>query len=203
VLHWAPFYDAAAFVLTLGQEKRIRRDTIRLAAIEAGQSVLDVGCGTGSLTLLAKEAAGQGLVAGIDPSVEMIETARKKAARKKADIDFRAAVIEDLPFPDASFDVVLSSLMLHHLPDSVKDAGLAEVMRVLKPGGLFLAVDLGASGHSLMGHVSAFMKKHPTDLSTEVPALKNAGFEDVETGTMPFRLLGYARGRKPGTGTAG
>jgi hypothetical protein len=76
-------------------------------------------------------------------------------------------------------------------------------MRVLKPGGLFLAVDLGASGHSLMGHVSAFMKKHPTDLSTEVPALKNAGFEDVETGTMPFRLLGYARGRKPGTGTAG
>jgi ubiquinone/menaquinone biosynthesis C-methylase UbiE len=196
VLHWAPFYDKAAFVLTLGQEKRIRQETVDFAGIQPGHSVLDVGCGTGSLTLAARKAAGDGMVAGIDPSPEMIETARKKATGAGAGIDFREGVIEDLPFPDETFDVVLSSLMLHHLPEEVKQQGLLEVLRVLKPGGRFLAVDLAAPGHSLLGHVTAFLHKRPADLSPEMPVLRDAGFQDISTGPMRFRLLGYVSGRK-------
>src|SRR5512135_3561564 len=118
VLHWARWYDLAAFLMTFGREKRMRRETVERARVAPGQSVLDVGCGTGSLTLAAKTAAGAtGDVHGIDPAPEMIDISRKKATRAHVDIDFQVGVIEGLPFPDATFDVVLSSLMLHHLPD--------------------------------------------------------------------------------------
>src|SRR5512143_3573697 len=163
VLHWARWYDLAAFLVTFGRERRMRRESVQRAGVAPGQSVLDVGCGTGSLTLAAKAAAGpSGDVHGIDPAPEMIEVSRKKAARKHADIDFRVGVIEELPFPDATFDVVLSSLMLHHLPDDLKRRGLAEVARVLKHGGRFFAVDMApGSGGFLSRRVAGhFIHRH-------------------------------------------
>ena len=198
VLHWARWYDAAAFLLTFGREGRLRRETVERAGVASGQSVLDVGCGTGSLTLAAKAVAGaSGQVHGIDPSPEMIEVSRKKAARKHVDIDFRIGVIEDLPFPDASMDVVLSSLMLHHLPGDLKRRGLAEVARVLKPGGRFFAVDMtpGAhgAGHNIARH---FTRGGSADLSSMTPLLSETGFRDVATGTMVVRFLGYVTGVK-------
>ena len=84
------------------------------------------------MTLLAKTRTKNGKVYGIDPAPEMIAVARKKAARKRLDIDFRVGVIEALPFPDASIDVVTSSLMMHHLPEDLKVRGLAEIYRVLE-----------------------------------------------------------------------
>ena len=104
--------------------------------------VLEVGCGTGEVAQRAQVRVGPaGRVSGIDPSAQMIDVASKKAARAGLDIDYRVAAIEALPYPDSSFDVVLSSLMMHHLPDELKSAGLAEVRRVLKPGGRLLIVD--------------------------------------------------------------
>jgi demethylmenaquinone methyltransferase/2-methoxy-6-polyprenyl-1,4-benzoquinol methylase/phosphoethanolamine N-methyltransferase len=92
--------------------------------------VLDVGCGTGALTLLAKKHTGSaGQVCGLDASPEMIEVARHKATRAHADVDFRVGVVEQLPYPDGSFDVVLSSLMMHHLPADLKPKALAEIRR--------------------------------------------------------------------------
>src|SRR5688500_6143418 len=120
LIRWAPYYDSAVQLTTLGQARRLRRLTVDQALIRPGDSVLDVGCGTGAVTLLAKQRAEHGKVYGIDPAPEMIAVARKTAARKRLDIDFRMAVIESLPCPDASLDVVTSSLMMHHLPDSLK-----------------------------------------------------------------------------------
>ena len=185
VLHWARWYDLAAFLMTFGREKRMRRETVQRAGVALGQSVLDVGCGTGSLTLAAKTAAGPGSdVHGIDPAPEMIDISRKKAGRAHVDIDFQVGVIEDLPFPDATFDVVLSSLMLHHLPDDLKRRGFAEIARVLKPGGRFFAVDMagGSSGFLGRGIARHFIHQHADDLSALTPMLTDAGFHEVTTG---------------------
>jgi ubiquinone/menaquinone biosynthesis C-methylase UbiE len=198
VLHWARYYDAATFLLTFGRERRMRRETVERAGVKPGHSVLDVGCGTGSLTLAAKAAAGPvGDVHGIDPAPEMIEVSRKKAARKRVvDIDFQAGVIEDLPFPDATFDVVLSSLMLHHLPGDLKRRGLAEVARVLKPGGRFFAVDMtpGSGGFFSRRIAGHFIHRHVDDVSSLAQTLADAGLRDIASGKMSVPFLGYITG---------
>lgn len=139
---FAPFYDALVNVISLGRERKLRQTTADLAQLQPGEQVLEVGCGTGSLTIVARERVGQqGKAAGIDPSPQMVERARQKAIRAKLDVDFRLAAIEDLPYPDNTFDAVLSSLMMHHLPEHLQRSGLAEVYRVLKPGGRLAIVD--------------------------------------------------------------
>lgn len=137
----------------------MRTGTVNRADLRWGETVLDVGCGTGVLTMLAKERVGtDGEAHGVDPSTEMIALARKKSAKAGLDVEFRTGVIEDLAFPDDSFDAVMSSLMLHHLPDDVKRKGFSEIVRVLRPGGRLLALDLTGKGSllwwlvSLVGH---------------------------------------------------
>jgi ubiquinone/menaquinone biosynthesis C-methylase UbiE len=142
LIRWASYYDALTNMLVLGQAKRLRELTVQLAQINPGDSVLDVGCGTGAVTIPAKLRAGaNGQVAGIDPAPEMIDTARCKAVKAGLEIDFRVGVIEGLPFPDSSFDVVTASLMIHHLPPELQVRGLAEIFRVLRPIGRFLIAD--------------------------------------------------------------
>ena len=174
--------------------------TVELAGIRPGQSVLDVGCGTGSLTLAARAAVGaSGQVSGIDPSPEMIDVARKKATKARSAVDFREGVIEAIPFPDASFDVVLSSLMLHHLPHDLKRKGFEEIARVLKPGGVFLAVDMAGGSHGLLGHLLGGRAGHkqPNGLSALPPMLTAAGFQDAKAGPTKVRMLGFLSGRRP------
>lgn len=175
-------YDAATWLISFGGVTNLRKTTVRVAQLQPGEAVLDVGCGTGDLTLRAARRAGaEGRAAGIDASPEMIAVSRKKAERKGASVDFRVAPIEDLPFADGEFDVVLSSYMLHHLPDELKDTGLAEVRRVLKPGGRFVAVDL-RPGKGVMGFLAGlFGHRMPDDYGEQLMAkMRAAGFEDVE-----------------------
>jgi ubiquinone/menaquinone biosynthesis C-methylase UbiE len=171
VIHWAGFYDVLLKILTLGREGRFRHRIITAARLESGQRVLDVGCGTGTLTLAAAEVVGtEGRVHGIDPAPEMIARARAKAAKATAPVAFEVGVVEALAFPDQSVDVVLSSLMFHHLPDPLKPAALAEIRRVLAPGGHLLVVDFGKTD----------------GLEAEVKA---AGFGTVTTARLGPRIL--------------
>jgi len=200
VIHWAQFYDPLVTLLTLGRAPAMREQAADLAAIRPGESVLEVGCGTGELTQRARTRAGPtATVCGIDPAAEMIAVARQKAARAGLGIDYRVAAIEALPFAAATFDVVLSSVMMHHLPEDLKALGLGEVRRVLKPDGRLLIVDFKRpagllSRLALPILIHGGMTRGVQDLP---PVVAAAGFADVTCGDTRFRALGFVSGRAP------
>lgn len=200
LIRWATYYDLFTKILTLGQSWRLRRMTVDHALIKSGDSVLDVGCGTGDVTLLAKIRAGKdGKVYGIDPAPEMIAVARSKAARKGLDIDFRIGVIEALPFPDASLDVVTSSLMIHHLPDDLKMRGLAEIYRVLKPGGRLLVFDFMRPTKSFLNHLLINLTMHhglKFGIEDLPKMLRSVQFKDATKLDEKFLLFGFVRAIK-------
>lgn len=140
----APATDFIENLIFLGRLQQIWQRLIDRAALARGERVIDVGCGTGRATMLAASRVSPGgAVVGIDASAEMIEAARKKAEQARQDVEFRQAVMEALPFPDSSFDVVLSCQALHHVPRDAKHQALSEMRRVLKPGGRLLLLDHG------------------------------------------------------------
>lgn len=207
LIRWAPYYDLAVNITTLGQARRLRRITVDQALIEPGDTVLDVGCGTGEVTLLAKTRVKDGKVYGIDPAPEMIAVARKKAAGKGLDIDFRVGVIESLPFPDASIDVVTSSLMMHHLPEDLKVRGLAEVYRVLrspdpvsgKPGGRLLIADFMRPSGSFLNHLFIAFTRHQglqKGIEDLQKLLKEAGFSQITQSKEKLLLIGFLLAKK-------
>ena len=161
---------------------------------------MDVGCGSGRLTLAAQEWAGaDGEAVGIDPSPEMIQVARRNAARAGLMAKFEPGVAESLPFLDGSFDVVLNRLMLHHLPDDLKKRGLAEMRRVLKAAGLCLVVDFESPKSGLLRLIvqKAMAPMAHVDVREYVPLLVEAGFTEIETGPTSSKLLSFVRGRAP------
>lgn len=174
VIHWARLYDVVTGVLGMGRRSALRVATLDHAELRSGERMLDVGCGPGTLTLLAKERAGPGEVIGIDASPEMIERAKEKAAKAGANVAFQTAVIEELPFPDGSFDLVISSFMLHHLPEDVRQSGIREVARVLKPGGRLLAVDLTGKGSLARRVMALFGHKLPDDYAEHLSDVMRA-----------------------------
>lgn len=120
-----------------------------------GESVLELGCGTGELALRLKQIVGEnGTVVATDASAAMVKRTRSKVEKSSYRITCRVAAIEELPFPDQFFDHVFASLMIHHLPSDLKFTGFVEVKRVLKPGGIFHIVDLAKV--PFWGKVSAF-----------------------------------------------
>lgn len=199
VIRWARFYDPLVSLLTLGQRARLRRETVALAQIGPGERVLEVGCGTGDVALAAARQAGPaGAVYGIDPAPEMIAVARAKALRAGHPIDFRVGVIEALGFADASVDVVLSSLMMHHLPGDLKRRGLAEVARVLRPGGRLLIVDVRRPT-TLAARALAALVLHgsaPESVEDLPDLLSAAGFVQLRAGSLYFGTLGYLLGQR-------
>jgi ubiquinone/menaquinone biosynthesis C-methylase UbiE len=199
LIRWAPYYDLTVNLVTLGQARRLRKVTVDQSLIKPGDSVLDVGCGTGEVTLLAKTRAKNGEVYGIDPSPEMIAMARKKAWGKRLDIDFRVGVIESLPFPDVSIDVVTSSLMMHHLPEHLKARGLAEIYRVLKPGGRLLIADFMRPTGSFLNHLLIALTRHQglkSGIEDLQKLLNDVGFSQITQCDENVLVIGFVRAIK-------
>ncbi len=201
-IHWASQYDFLTGLLGLGVNRANSKMVVELANIKPGDKVLDVGCGTGNLTLTAQTYAGpSGQVYGIDASPEMIQVAKKKADGSGMQVVFQEGLIEKLVFPDATFDVVLSRLMIHHLPDDLKGRAFAEILRVLKPGGSLLIADFIPPANPILSHItSALVGSHmmQTDIWSLPPMLANAGFVEITSGRTRSRFLAFVRGNKPG-----
>ena len=178
-----------------GQWLELRHKTVNLAHIQPGEHVLDVGCGTGTLAIEVSLRVGSaGRVAGVDPGTQQIARARSKAARRNLPIDFQIGVIERLPFPDQTFDVVLSTLMMHHLPDSLKRQGLSEIARVLKPGGRLVIADFKRK-KDRQGKLARF-HAGGSSMQDLAAMISDAGFEHLEMEEMqPLRFSAF-----PGAG---
>ena len=125
VMNWGGFYDLVMWLLTLGRERALRQQIASFIGYQPGEKVLDVGCGTGTLALVAKERVGKtGSVHGIDPASRQINRARAKAARRGLTVDFQLGMVEKLSFPDKTFDVVQSTFAIDHVPADLQRQGL-------------------------------------------------------------------------------
>jgi len=142
------FYDPA--VRKLLPEDKFRGQLLRQARIEPGYRVLDLGCGTASLTLLVKQAVPDARVTGIDADERVLALAQEKARRAGADIALHRASADALPFADAIFERVLTSMVLHHLTPAAKLGALRESWRVLRPGGELHLADWGKPAGAAM-----------------------------------------------------
>jgi ubiquinone/menaquinone biosynthesis C-methylase UbiE len=200
IRRWAKFYDSAVSLVSLGKEQDIRAMTIELASLQPGERVLDVGCGTGSLTLAAKKQVGiTGQVVGIDASPEMIEIAQRKASQSSMNVTFQLGLIEDIPYPNQTFDLVLSSMMFHHLPeDDLKRQAIEQMYRVLKPGGYLVIVDVEPPNNWLHRIFYPVLLVHfwvGTNLGEYKILMENVGFTEIEVGKTRYSGLSFIRGR--------
>ena len=198
-----PFYDS--FTKLLGVEA-VHGKLIHQAAIISGQRVLEIGCGTGNLVILAKRLCPTAQFVGIDPDPKALALACRKAERRGAAIQFEPGFSEELPYPDASFDRVLSAFMLHHVQSDGKSLAVRESLRVLKPGGSLHFVDFDEGEHRAGGFHGflASLVNSPHGSSSQhivLGLMRDAGFEDSQEvaheTTIMGRIVYYKAVRPP------
>jgi ubiquinone/menaquinone biosynthesis C-methylase UbiE len=194
--------------LTL-REREFKNRLLNQANPRPGQRILDVGCGTGTLTILVKERVPEADVVGLDADPEILERARVKARETGVEVRFDRGLASELPYEDDSFDLVLSTLFFHHLTGADKRRTAAEITRVLKPGGKLHVADMGGPADPLM-KVLFFstvrlidgLEQTRDNAAGALPAIFESGGLDQVTESDRLRTvlgsLALYRARKPG-----
>jgi ubiquinone/menaquinone biosynthesis C-methylase UbiE len=193
-------YDTLVELWFVGRRRALCTSLVSAAGVAPGQRVLDVGCGTGYLaSLLAEKVGPAGFVVGLDASGEMIAYAARRHGR--ANCQFRLGTAESLDLPDEHFDVVVSSLFMHHLPDDLHATALAEMHRVLRPGGTLLIAEAQlprARGWRLLARLHGLDRMASAVAGLET-RLTQANFEQLRGGEAPPWLRYVRATRSPQT----
>ena len=192
-LRWlTPLYDP--LLKWVMREETFKRRLIEQAHIRPGHHVLDLGCGTGTLTVLIKTLHPEAEVVGVDGDPMVLNMARAKAWQAGVNIKWDCGLAFELPYPDQSFDRVLTSLMLHHLTSDNKRRAFGEVLRVLRRGGEFHIVDFGKPHSPIVKPVTqviARLEEATDNLDGILPdMLAESGFVQVEEAGYVVTLLG-------------
>lgn len=172
-----PLYDPL-WRLIGGQ--KLRADFMTASGLSAGQRVLDIGCGTGSLAIQIAESFEGVEVTALDPDPKALDRARRKAEQSVVQVDFVEGFADDLPFDAHRFDRVVSSFMFHHLDPGVKDGMLREARRVLAPGGELHLIDFGGRDSEEHGFLARLLHSHDNisdNLSSD--RFRSCGFDEV------------------------
>jgi len=198
-----PLYDP---LLRWGmREEQFKRALVAQAQIAPGYRVLDLGCGTATLTILIKQLHPEATVIGLDGDPQVLEIGRAKAMKARVALALDLGMAFQLPYPDQSFDRVLSSLMLHHLTTEDKQRAFREVYRVLRPDGELHILDFG-SPHNLAARLIALiarrLERAADNIEGRLPGMmRAAGFREVEETARFMTIVGtlsLSRGQKAG-----
>ena len=200
-----PVFDV--FVRGTTRERTFKRRLLDQARLEGALDVLDLGAGTGTLAIWATRANPSLRVRGLDGDPAILAQARRKADRSGIDVAFDEGLSYELPYEDASFDRVLSSLFFHHLVLADKERTIAEVVRVLRPGGELHVADWGEprSARQRVGALAIrrFDGDEPTrdNLAGRLPELFNAGglsdARELERIAAPLGVVSLYSARRP------
>jgi ubiquinone/menaquinone biosynthesis C-methylase UbiE len=195
-----PGYD---LLTRLSGFNRVHDTLIGQAELADDHRVLEIGCGTGNLSVRAKRAHPSVSVVGSDPDPLALKRAQRKASRLTG-IRFEHGYAQQLRYADGEFDRVLSSMMLHHLDSDAKAAAAAEVFRVLRPGGRLHVVDMGGNMTAHDGLSARLTLRSPLaagNLGQAIPQLlRAAGFDCAAVATHRQRFVGrltYYRATRP------
>jgi ubiquinone/menaquinone biosynthesis C-methylase UbiE len=196
-----PFYDFIQKWIV--RDVRYKSRLIEQAEIQPGQHVLDLGCGTGTLAIMTKQAQPDAEVTGLDADPAMLKVARLKAARQASEVKFDQGMTYTLPYPDATFDRVLTSIMIHHLKTPDKERTAGEVYRILKPGGQLHIIDFGKPSTfygKLLGPFLHEFEEANDNIDGRLPIIfQEAGLKVQERGNFRtfFGDLTFLQGQKP------
>lgn len=191
-------YDLVTSVLFAGRRRDSFRALAAASGVTSGDRVLDVGCGTGYFARMLAETVGpRGSVVGVDAAPEMVTHAASRS-RSAVNVTFEVGSAGALSFPDSSFDVVVSSLTLHHLDHADQLPAVREMHRVLRPGGAILIAEFqaptGSAWRLLLGPTGLASMAHAVP---HVEALvAQAGFAEIELGEVR-PVLKYVRATNP------
>jgi ubiquinone/menaquinone biosynthesis C-methylase UbiE len=175
------------------REETFKRRLIEQARLRAGHRILDLGCGTGTLAVMVGELEPDAEIVGLDADAEMLSQAEAKAREAGLPVRFDEGRSDELPYEDQSFDRVLATLFFHHLSDEAKERAIAEVARVLVPGGELHVADWGPPQDPLMRVASWQIRlldgREPTEavIAGALPDLFEAGGLREVTITDRFR----------------
>lgn len=150
-----PLYDP--LLKWVMREETFKGKLVQQANIQPKMKVLDLGCGTGTLTLMLKRAYPEAEVTGLDGDLQVLDVARDKS--RGTNIQWDEGLASSLPYPDSVFDRVVTSLVIHHLVTDDKRRAFKEIHRVLKPHAELHVLDFGAPHSSLTRFMTIYMRR--------------------------------------------